>query len=136
MNEETHEHVHEHKQAPADAPDARPSGVRIVLTACAFLLCFALAVAAMRWLTPGATLVVNARDKTAAALLKRADVSLHQIDGKMIHVLHQGRQSVRAGEYRIEVDNDDARLEFSTGNTVRIEKGDTLTIEVKGFPLE
>ena len=63
-------------------------------------------------------------------------VRLQPTDDEMVHILRPGRQRVRAGEYRIEVGNDEVRLEFSTGETFRIEKGQVLKIEVKGFPVE
>ncbi len=115
---------------------AKGGSGRMLLTACAFLVLFTLAVAALRWLTPGAILMVVA-DTRATAILTTAHGKLVQTANEAIYILRPGTLSVRAGEYRIEFDHDDdVSLEFSTGETFRIEKGQKLKIEVKGFPME
>jgi hypothetical protein len=124
--------------APPDSheEEERSGGTtRVAVTALACLACFALAMWAMRSLTAGATVIVEA-DEVATVLMKTSGLKLHQVDGPMVLLLHPGPNSVPAGKFRVEADIQGARLEFSTGEQFEIKKDAVITMVIESVPDE
>lgn len=125
----------ETQSQPRQEAQQKRSGMRSLFWAIAALLVLSGAMLAIQTLSGGAVLDVQA-DRTAAAVMGTSSVTVHQTDGALYYTLREGQQSVSAGDYRIEVDFDDARLEFSTGPTFSVRPGERLTIQVTGEPIE
>lgn len=121
--------AHDDTQQTPDSAGWFSGPRRSAMVAVACLACFAAAIFAMQALTPGAKLIVDA-DESATALINAGRVKLHQENGGIVQRLIVGRQSMRAGKYRIQSDSENVRLEFSTSETFEIHKGQILTMTV------
>ena len=111
------------------APPSRPRWQTTAIGV-GFMLAFAAALIAMRTIPPGATLIVEA-DEPTSVLLNTRVVRIHQRDGSLVQPIVPGRQRVRAGKYQLRANIDGIRMEYSTGETFEIAKGETLRMTVK-----
>jgi hypothetical protein len=117
-------------------PSSSPKGpARSVLVAVAVLLVMMGGMYLMRVVSQEAVVEVQADEATAAVLSVR-EVLLVRSDGPERFPLRAGRQSIKAGHYRIEVPPhpEAATLEFSSGPTFAVKMGGRITITVSIKP--
>jgi hypothetical protein len=115
-----------------DAPRPERSGMHSFVWAMLFLVIIGGGSIAIRSLYAGATVVVEA-DAAATAVLNTSAVTVHEIDGQRFFTLRPGAQTLPPARYRIQVDWEATELEFSSGNEFTAERGQPLTIVVKGI---
>jgi hypothetical protein len=106
------------------------SAARSVLIALAILVLMMGGMYVMRLVSQEAVVEVQT-DQTTAALLQVRDVMLVRTDGPERYPLRAGRQSVRAGQYKIEVpaDPEATELEFTPAN-FQAKTGEQVSVEV------
>ena len=109
--------------------------LRVVGTAVICLSVFAVATYAMKALTAGATVIVEA-DEVATVLMSTGGVRLEEIDGPIVLALRPGRNAVRAGKFRVTGQIEGMRLEFSTGRTLEIKKDDVVRMKIESISLD